>query len=265
MNILFALLSIIIIYPIIFVLPIGIKGKPKLFLLMISISISILGILSKNIIPLWQTILIMGALAGLSTILISKRMTEDIPVKSTDQKDFLPTKVFNDSNLMEEKSNHDDSTLVLVNEKKDFVEDLFQQEEEEFDFDFDVEHEPLVSVIPDNILDLNEILDEQSLEFLYEELNASSYEAAVAQEPEESIFEFEELEELVEMQEFENPIEPDGSQDKVEQPVTSQYLSEIEKLLLDEEENESLIETSSTPNNVVKEKPLKEIKLEKLY
>jgi hypothetical protein len=250
MNIVFALVSVIILYPILFVLPFRIKAKQKLFLLIISLLISIVGILSVNLIPFWQTLVLMGALAGLASIFVSKRMPENT-VKIPDERNefFQKKRLFNKEHSTNEQSNLYELN-ELANIKVEPVEDM-----EDLASTFDIE--PFDTVNLDENIEQIENSVEEIYDSLYEELHSDLFAAAT----------LEKIEEDDDIEKLEN-IEENIKIIDIDQPESKQYLSEIEKLLLEEEFN-SLIEKEEKVNPIVRIKDVpvqkKEIKLEELY
>lgn len=253
MNIVFALASMIIIYPIIFVLPLRIKSKQKLFLLMIALLISMIGILSKNLIPFWQTLLIMVALSGLISILVTKRIPE-IKVTQSIEHD----KILQDSNLFtSDQSNKSQFSLKEINERLNQIIEPMDEIKEEEEIVLSQEIKPIVVEDVSQSNEQTETIVDEPLEPFYEEFYSDMFAAATVESVEDEI-EYKDrkkVEEATELKEI----------DKIE---SSQYLSEIEKLLQDEE-FESLIVKDEKVNQVVVNQiepaQIKEIKLEKLY
>jgi hypothetical protein len=250
MNIVFALVSIIIVYPILFVLPIRISGKQKLFLIIISLFISIIGILSVHLIPFWQTLLLMVALGGLASILVSKRMPEN-KVKMSDERDeFLQEKgLFNIEHL-----NNEQSDLDEINERINLK---VEPEKDDVDLVSILDMEPLVAGNMNESIEQMDNSSEETYESLYEELHSDLFAAATLESVDEEL----DIEHLDGIEENMNIID-------TVQPETTKYLSEIEKLLLEEEIN-SLIEKEEKITPLVESKDVpthsREIKLEKLY
>jgi type I site-specific restriction-modification system R (restriction) subunit len=250
MNIVFAIVSVIILYPILSVLPFGIKAKQKLFLLIISLLISIVGILSVNLLPFWQTLLLMVAFSGLASILVSKRMPENSVKILGERNDFFQEKrLFNNEHSTNEQSNLDEIN-ELANVKVESVEDM-----EDLVSTFDIE--PFVT---ENLYETIEQIEnsvEGTYESLYEELHTDLFVAST----------LESLEEEKDIEKLDN-IEENININDIEQLESTQYLSEIEKLLLEAEFN-SLIakEEKVIPIVGIKNVPAqkKEIKLEELY
>jgi hypothetical protein len=265
MNFFFALASICILYPILIVLPFNLKAKKKFILIFISFLISLTGILSIELFPLWQTLLIMVVLAGLASILIGKRMPEDIAHVTIDKANYaniVNTSIFKDlvqNQSTLEKEEHfirvETKVVGVVSaEEEDTIEDAILEE-----LALLAEVQPYVS---DNFIEIigedNNINNPTSIEPVYEELQSNLYVAATIESDNEDLLKFGDIEEL------------DDSPEVMETstPVSSHYLSEIEKLL-QEEENDSIIEQKGKQFPVVetKNEPVKrnEIKLEKLY
>jgi hypothetical protein len=252
MNIVFALASMIIIYPIIFILPLRIKAKQKLFLLIIALLISLIGILSKNLIPFWQTLLIMVALSGMISILVTKRMPEVDETPSIEHGEISQdTRLFT--------NDYSDKDQLNIEEIKERIDQIIETEDETKKQEL-VPSQGIKPIVLENISESDEqteIIVEEPLEPLYEELYSDLFAAAAIESFEEELEyeEFTEKKEVIDLKE-------------IEQPESTQYLSEIEKLLLDDE-FESLIEKEEKVNPVVvnqnESTQIKEIKLEKLY
>jgi hypothetical protein len=261
MNFFFALASIIILYPILLVLPFKLKAKQKFILIIISLLISITGILSRELVPFWETLLIMVALAGLASLLISNRMPENIVQVTIDKANhakivntFISNDLVHNQSIIEDEEH---STRVktkvvgVVSDKDTMLEEVALL----------ADVEPYVS---DNFIEImdedNNINNPANLKPIYEEFHSNLYVAATIESGDEDLLKFEDLEEL----------DVSGEAIEINTPVYSHYLSEIEKLLQEEEnENDSFIDekekqtqVDETKNNPVK---MKEIKLEKLY
>jgi hypothetical protein len=266
MNFFFALASICILYPILLVLPFNLNAKQKLILILISFLISITGILSIDVFPLWQTLLIMVVLAGLASILVGKRMPEDIAHVTIDHANYA--KVVNTTiakDLVQNQSTFEkEEHFTRVEETK--VVGVVSDEDEETIEDAILEELALLAevqpYVSDNFLEIigeeNTINNPASLESVYEELQPNIYAAATIESDDLDLLKFEEIE------------EQDDSEEamKLNIPISLHYLSEIEKLL-QEEENDSNIaqKVNELPLVETRKEPVKrnEIKLEKLY
>lgn len=258
MNNVFALAAMIIAYPILFVLPLKINAKQKLLLLMISFMISIAGILSKNLFPIWQALLIMFALAALTSLLISKRMPEIEEYESENQEDYLnEAKLYTNQYLIDEPFIKGES---MKSEMAENGEELSDDSNDDFSFLGELEFAISKEDNDENEFDIK---DEDTLEELYEELDSNAFVAvAVETEAEEGL----NFENLLELEVEVIDVESDSAIITV--PESNSYLSEIEKLL-QEEELDSLVEEKKQVSPVIEVKnepsPLKDIKLEKLY
>jgi hypothetical protein len=248
MNIIFALASMLIIYPLIFILPLRISSKHKLILMIVALLISMVGILSENLIPIWQRLLLMVALASLVSIFVTKRMPELEVIDSIKHDEILQnTKLYTTETLNNEVLN-----IQKLNQHIEPVEEIIMEES--------ISRHDIKPIVSDNTArteEQTEISVEEPLEPLLEELNYDLFVAATLESLEEEIDyeEFEKKEEAIELK----------VKDQLE---SSQYLSEIEKLL-QEEEFESLLEKEEKVNPIVRVQnepsQIKEIKLEKLY
>jgi hypothetical protein len=265
MNTLFAIIAFILIYPIIWIMPFRIKAKQKFLLLIIALFISLTGIASKNILPFWQTIVIMVALAGLASILISKRMEnieDSVPSSQKKENTYFESISTINSTIDQDEKVIEEEKVFFLNEKDEIIEDL-----KDTSLAIEVESDHLIVGNIQEKITLNEI-DDDVIDTIYDELQAELYVASTLENNEK----FEGIEGLIEFEEFsfEEPELTNGKISKID-PVTvesSQYLSEIEKLL-QEEENESLIVLEEEKVKTVSDKEqliaIKEIKLEKLY
>jgi membrane protein implicated in regulation of membrane protease activity len=262
MNIIFALVSVIIVLPIILLIPLRINVKQKLFLFIIALLISLVGITSQNLFPVWQSLLIMVALASLATILVSKRM----PVSEVSKTEHL-----NVTNLI--TNNHTTVKNSIIEETKDFVVNENKQDIDDNleDLTSFIEIEAVVSSDIE-VVDISEneceTSDDATLEAIFEKLQSEQLVAVTRESNDEELNLFEGIEEL-----------DDDSSISLDffQPESSNYLSEIEKLLLEQEDIDTLIKVEKDIIQIVEEikEPIqveerepnqfKEIKLEKLY
>jgi hypothetical protein len=265
MNTLFAIIAFILIYPIIWIMPFRIKAKQKFLLLIIALFISLTGIASKNILPFWQTIVIMVAFAGLASILISKRMTnieDSLPFSQEKENTYFESISTINSTIDQDEKVVGEEKVFFLNEKDEIVEDL-----ENTSLAIEVESDHLIVGNIQEKITHNEIEDDDFIDAIYDELQAKLYVASTLENNEK----FEGIEGLIEFEEFslEEPELTNGNISQIDTVTveSSQYLSEIEKLL-QEEENESLIVIEEKVKTVSeKEQPIdfKKIKLEKLY
>jgi hypothetical protein len=273
MNIIFALASIIIVYPILSALPLRITAKQRFLIIGISLIISITGIVSLDLLATWQALLLMVALAFLVTILISKRIPEE-EVKTVETH-------IQESRLSSPKDvNEEDSLIVKTisnkeNGQNEIAEDVNFEEEEGLEelasiLQFDTQ-------VSNSKINEDEIKDEEIEDYLNNELQSHLYVAASVESDLEDVIAYKnviELDSVNQSDEFEDLIELEGFNDGKElnedkaatEMDTSSYLSEIEKLLL-EEEIDSLLDKEDKPmlKAEEKEKTTKEFKLDKLY
>jgi hypothetical protein len=304
MNFLFALVSVFIIFPILLLLPVRINAKQKFFLLMISLVISLAGILSKYVMPFWQTALLMIALSSSISILLNKRMSETIQSEDVVYENFNemegdnPSHVFKDVFLIKQEkviaSNADIERLLTEDNVDNFVSEMdiasyasenentsLISENEVDSFVIENGNETFVSEIESNSVDLEYEFDSFNSENLLEDV-------ALVKEVEplellESTSEIEELSklyfeesdiqslvattieeekevdeipiELIEFEEIDHPEKPNCQTTM----YSSQYLSEIEQLLIEEETGVTRTNVPGLPPND------KGIKLEKLF
>jgi hypothetical protein len=269
-NIIFALASIILVYPIFSALPLRLTAKQRLLIVGISLIISITGIVALDLFATWQALLLMVALAFLVTILISKRIPEEeIRTVETDIQEFRlgnPKDVIAEGHVI---------VKTIFNKENEIAENVNFEEEDGL--------EELASILPfdtqltnSNIND-DEINYKEIEDYLNNELQSHLNVAASVGSDIEDVIAHENVFEIEIVNQSENPenfIELEGfndfkelNEDKVATEMgMSSYLSEIEKLLL-EEEIESLPDKEDKPMQKVEEKEqaTNEFKLDKLY
>jgi hypothetical protein len=304
MNFLFALVSVFIIFPILLLLPVGINAKQKFFLLMISLVISLAGILSKYVMPFWQTALLMLALSSLVSILLNKRMSESIQSEDVVYENLSeiegdnPSNVFKDVILTKQEkviatnadieklltednvdnfaSEMDIPSYALENENTSLVSEdevdssviengnetyVSEIEINSVDLEFEIDLFNSENLLEDVVLDKEveplELIEsaseiEELSKLYFEETDIQSLVAATIEEENE----VDEIPiELIELKEIDKP-EKQTSQTTM---YSSQYLSEIEQLLIEEETGVTRTNLPGRPSND------KGIKLEKLF
>ncbi|MED3549167.1 hypothetical protein [Cytobacillus praedii] len=77
-NLLLATLSLVILVPIIYFLPLGLSSKGKILVTFVSFFLAIIGLLAQLSFPLWQTSLVLLVLVFLSSIVIDSRLRKII-------------------------------------------------------------------------------------------------------------------------------------------------------------------------------------------
>ncbi|TCJ02440.1 hypothetical protein [Cytobacillus praedii] len=77
-NLLLATLSLVILVPIIYFLPLGLSSKGKIVVTFVSFFLAIIGLLAQLSFPLWQTSLVLLVLVFLSSIVIDSRLRKII-------------------------------------------------------------------------------------------------------------------------------------------------------------------------------------------
>jgi hypothetical protein len=267
---------------------------------MISLVISLAGILSKYVMPFWQTALLMIALSSLISILINKRMSETIQSRDAVYENFNkmegdnPSNVFKDVFPIKEKVIESNAVLEKLLTEDNFVSEMdiasytsenentsLVSENEVDSFVIENGNETFVSEIESNSVDLENEFDSFNSENLLEDVVL--YKDVEPLELIESASEIEELSklyfeetdiqslvaatieeenevdeipiELIELKEIDKP-EKQTSQTTM---YSSQYLSEIEQLLIEEETGVTRTNLPGRPSND------KGIKLEKLF
>ena len=73
-SLLFALISIVILFPILYFLPIGITNRGKMTIVVVTFFIVALGLLASPLFPLWQTILVEVLIVAIATYLLDKKL-----------------------------------------------------------------------------------------------------------------------------------------------------------------------------------------------
>ncbi|USK53925.1 hypothetical protein LIS82_20300 [Cytobacillus solani] len=107
-NLLLAVISLVILVPIIYFLPLGLSSKGKILVIIISFFLANLGLLAQLSFPLWQTSLILLLLVFLSSIVIDSRLRKIIYPLSM-------KKIFH---------SHDEMTLDLIEREVDLENEL---------------------------------------------------------------------------------------------------------------------------------------------
>jgi hypothetical protein len=73
-SFLFTVISILILFPILYILPIGFTVRGKLMIVIVTFLIVTLGLLATEIIPFWQMILVEVLIVGIATYLLDKNL-----------------------------------------------------------------------------------------------------------------------------------------------------------------------------------------------
>ncbi|KOP83611.1 hypothetical protein AMS60_14605 [Bacillus sp. FJAT-21945] len=107
-NLLLAVISLVILVPIIYFLPLGLSSKGKILVIIISFFLANLGLLAQLSFPLWQTSLVLLVLVFLSSIVIDSRLRKIIYPLSM-------KKIFH---------SHDEMTLDLIEREVDLENEL---------------------------------------------------------------------------------------------------------------------------------------------
>jgi hypothetical protein len=270
MNLIFALASILLVYPILSVLPLKMSAKQRLIIVGVSLIISVTGILAMELFATWQSLLLMFALVFLVSLLISKRIPEEVV------KTLKP--VPEESSIMNQEEVSEDNSLIettIVNiENK--LDELIDEEEDMAEINSILNFDPIVTSSNINDLEDNDLL---LVDYLSEELQSHLYVAAAVESDLEDLIANEtdyEIDRDIQTEDLlvvenqdDQKLEEDQNLEEVKgirEPDTSSYLSEIEKLLL-EEEQESLPDKEENMINKTEEKieSTTNFKLEKLY
>jgi hypothetical protein len=267
MNLIFALASIILVYPILTVLPLNLTAKQRLIIVSVSFVISLTGVLATNTLAIWQVLLLIVALAFLVSILISKRM----PVE---EKISVLPQVHKTESINLKETVVEDRTVepTTINLETEIVENTNDEEEALKEIASILEfNSPNLKSTKDELIleDIDDILSDELQSHLYV---AASIESDLDIDDENPAHEltndiqFNELEDLIELEEVTDRKETKAVGEQIQEADTSSYLSEIEKLLL-EEETDSLLVKEEKPLSIAEEKKeaTKEFKLERLY
>ncbi len=242
-----ALVSLIILVPIIYFLPLGLKVSGKMILIVISFCIASIGILAKNTFPLWQTGLLILLLVLLVAYILDKRLGKVIYLTNQEQSnkewnknEFLPSanndEASNDElnipNGIQDDIHLDeldkiDEISVINSEEADsaqkkedeYLEEIIFDDEGLAPFSHSVDEKTEEPVNTDTIAEAEKIVEEVPLDKIDDDLS--------------SLLEREEIEEFKKIDQ--------ESEDLVISNEEEHYMSEIEKLL---EENDDLTDMS---------------------
>lgn len=107
-SLLFALMSIVILFPILYFLPIGFSIRGKITVLIVSLLIVLLGLMASQVVPLWQTLLLELLVVGIVTYLLNQRLGNMLFATVEDDEVF-------------EEENHSKSVLEGLNETYSYI------------------------------------------------------------------------------------------------------------------------------------------------
>lgn len=88
-NLLLAIVSLVILVPIIYFLPLGLSTKGKILVTSVSFFLAVVGLFAQLSFPLWQTSLVLLLLVFLSSIVIDSRLKKIIYPPLSKEKDFF--------------------------------------------------------------------------------------------------------------------------------------------------------------------------------
>ncbi|WP_040207772.1 hypothetical protein [Neobacillus jeddahensis] len=226
-----ALLSMIILAPIIFFLRLGFTTKGKMLFLGLSFVFALLGILSRSIFALWQTILLLFLFVTLTTLWGMKKLAPAIFIqKDEDHSTLMETNLNPETPLREINHIHEDLPVKLDLEKVENQE-IFQEEQNEHLFED-------ISVLMESVqLEKQEVNDEQSLLEQLNEIEPFTDEGTIIDDDEE-FFKFSKedvnvsstelgLTKLEQTNTLENNLQDD------QQVLESSYLAELEQLMFE--------------------------------
>ena len=92
-GLIWAAVSLVLLVPVLFILPLGLKRKGKFILLAASFLIAIVGILAQHTLPLWQAGLIVVLLAFLTAYLLDQRVGKTLFVTAKNKREVAVAKV----------------------------------------------------------------------------------------------------------------------------------------------------------------------------
>ena len=92
-GLIWAAVSLVLLVPVLFILPLGLKMKGKFILLAASFLIAIVGILAQHTLPLWQAGLIVVLLAFLTAYLLDQRVGKTLFVTAKNKREAAVAKV----------------------------------------------------------------------------------------------------------------------------------------------------------------------------
>lgn len=202
-----ALFSLILVIPILFLLPMGLSNRGKMIILGFGFIISLLGIMSRSLFPIWQSALIMLLFIIVTTYLMMKKGTNLLFSKQEEEDMEAPfTSLYEDSVMVEQKTvsvSKLEEGEIEITELEPQVNSLTESERKEelelesFDLDVDLELLEQTSPIQEDELLLKE----------KEEIEDSHY-----LEPEKEIEDVDisymaEIEKLLEQESFSGEVE----------------------------------------------------------
>jgi len=133
-----ALFSLILVFPIMYILPLGLSYWGKFIIIGLGFVISLIGILARNVFPLWQSSLLMLLFLIVATYALMKKWTEILflstgeTVKQNQSIEQLEIRTENKAEVMEEPTLYGLSTeedLFVENMNGDVEDDLFSKKE----------------------------------------------------------------------------------------------------------------------------------------
>lgn len=231
-NYLFALASLIILVPLLYILPIGFSKKGKFIIITTSFLLATLGLLANMIFVWWQIALLILTLVILSSFLLEKKIHHllfveqvDGTVKSDATSDYLP-----EENLQDNLNKVDDQNKLSV-ESEVLEEKVLYSKGDVVTFHneqtINSVHDSLVAVHNDDETSNDEVVEEITNEAVIEPLAILEENDELEQLLEISPINLEQKE-IVE-DTFEETIE-------IENDANLGYMSELEKLIFDSDD-----------------------------
>ena len=255
-TIIFAGISLILLIPVVYVLPLSLTFKGKLVIIGGAVAVSMAGLVMANIYPLWQTLIFLSLLLFLALFLIGRKIeplmlstqaeadsdfynpiNEKSFLKGSEDERVSLVNMDEDEKLVYETSEHhvaasEEYVQEMEDEKSSEVNEVIVLDDEFLETRTDnlVETESIPEIeVPEksNISELEKLLEDDTVEPLKEE-TADNPEMEVSQSNDIS-----ELEKLLEDDTIEPLKEEATSNLEIEITVKSD-ISEIEKLLEDD-------------------------------
>lgn len=234
-----ALVSLVILVPIIYFLPLGLKVGGKIILIVLSFCIANIGILAKNNFPLWQSVLLVLLLLILVSYILDKRLGKALYL-ANDQEieeeigNTAPKAVKLSSRLSE--SSVDDSKAILKMEELSNLSSPPDKQENLKPANDDIYLEEIV---------FEDEKDSEQNDQSNEEKHNKPMEAET--ESNEEVLQEEELSELMERSEPKELNDEDGQKEVPSDDNEVHYMAEIEKLIEEDEEFDNLVLEDSNP------------------
>ena len=212
-----ALFSLILVIPIMYLLPLGLSNRGKFIIIGIGFLISVIGIMSRSLFPIWQSALIMLLFLIIATYVIMKKWTSILFISAEESSDEIYEYVDEPKNNERKSKQPEEAAFLIQPEEEDLIvetPDLKVEEELPKQDEMNIPEQTMARNDLDSIdidLDLLEKVD--------------------------SLEEIDEIEVVSVDERNEGNVEPS----QIKEPAVTEisYLAEIEKLL--EEEDSSVM------------------------